>query len=326
MPRRDDRAANHEEPLRSRGGDPAASLPIDAASVPCALVTEPAYLRIGELGRRADVHPETIRAWERRYGLLAPRRTSGGFRLYTEDDVRRVRAMREHLSTGLAAAEAARLVVDSWTPAAVGAPSGELGAEAERLAAALARFDSAAANASLDRLLATFSLDTVLDDVVVPYFSELGKRWEHGEASVGEEHYASNLVRARLLGLARGWGQGGGRRAILACAPGEQHDLGLLCFGLALRDRGWRIDFLGADTPVATLVEHARRVSPGVIVVVGEIAQRLEDAAEALAALAREETVAIAGRAASPELSAQLGTILLDGPPARAADELERLA
>jgi methanogenic corrinoid protein MtbC1 len=237
--------------------------------------------------------------------------------------------MREHLADGLAASEAARLVVDGWTPAArggdVGAPAGELRAEEERLAAALARFDSAEANASLDRLLATFSLDTVLDEVVVPYFARLGERWEQGEASVGEEHYASNLVRARLLGLARGWGQGGGRRAVLACAPGEQHDLGLLCFGLALRDRGWRIDYLGADTPVATLSEHARRVSPAAIVVAAEMAGRLEQNAGALAALAREVTVAIAGRATSPELSSELGALLLDGPPARAAGELARL-
>jgi DNA-binding transcriptional MerR regulator len=289
-------------------------------------VSAPAYLRIGELGRRAEVKPETIRAWERRYGLLTPHRTPGGFRLYTDEDVRRVQAMRDHMARGLAAAEAARLVVDGWTRAARAEPSdierGALDAEAAGLAASLARFDSAAANASLDRLLATFSLDTVLDEVVVPYLSALGERWERGEASVGEEHFASNVIRGRLLGLARGWGQGSGPRAILACAPGEQHDLGLLCFGIALSDRGWRIDYLGADTPVATIADLAGRVSPAAIVIAAEVEGRLDEATDELSALAREHTVAIGGRATSPALAARVGAMLLDEPPARAADEL----
>jgi DNA-binding transcriptional MerR regulator/methylmalonyl-CoA mutase cobalamin-binding subunit len=285
-----------------------------------------AYLRIGELGRRAGVNPETIRAWERRYGLLEPRRTRGGFRLYTDEDVRRVRAMRDHLAAGLAAAEAARLVVDTWSSAsrreAPAIMAGDLRAETSVLATALSRFDSAGANESLDRLLATYSLDTVLDEVIVPYLSELGERWEQGEASVGEEHYASHLLRGRLLGLARGWGQGGGSRAVLACAPGEQHDLGLLCFGLALRDRGWRIDYLGADTPVGSVAKLADQIEPSAIVIAAEIEGRLEEVADDLAALAAERALAIGGRATSPELADRIGAIFLEGPPARAADRL----
>jgi DNA-binding transcriptional MerR regulator len=285
-----------------------------------------AYLRIGELGRRADVNPETIRAWERRYGLLEPRRTRGGFRLYTDEDVRRVRAMRDHLGAGLAAAEAARLVVDTWSPASQReAPvvvAGDLRTETSVLASALSRFDAAGANESLDRLLGTYSLDTVLDEVVVPYLSELGDRWERGEASVAEEHYASHLLRGRLLGLARGWGQGGGPRAILACAPGEQHDLGLLCFALALRARGWRIDYLGADTPVGSIARLAHQIEPAAIVVAVEMEGRLDEAVAELAALAGERVLAIGGRATSAELADRIGAILLEGPPARAADRL----
>src|SRR5579884_4414519 len=66
-------------------------------------------VRIGELSRRLGVTPEVLRAWERRYGLLSPTRTEGGFRLYGEDDEQRVRRMLEHLEQGVSAAEAARL-------------------------------------------------------------------------------------------------------------------------------------------------------------------------------------------------------------------------
>jgi hypothetical protein len=102
---------------------------------------------------------------------------------------------------------------------------------------------------------------------VLPYLHELGERWASGEASVGQEHFASQLIRGRLLGLARGWDRGSGPRALLACAPGEQHDLGLIVFGVALRARGWRITYLGQDTPLETLAESARSLGPLAIVI-----------------------------------------------------------
>ena len=95
----------------------------------------------------------------------------------------------------------------------------------------------------------------MLRDVVLPYLRDLGERWERGEATVAQEHFASNVLRGRLLGLARGWGRGSGPRAVLACAPGELHDLPLIVFGLVLSARGWVITYLGPDTPISTIQE-----------------------------------------------------------------------
>ena len=66
------------------------------------------------------------------------------------------------------------------------------------------------AHAALDRLLAELSLETVLREAVLPYLRELGERWERGDASIGQEHFATGVLRGRLLGLARGWGRGAG--------------------------------------------------------------------------------------------------------------------
>ena len=93
--------------------------------------------------------------------------------------------------------------------------------DAEELEAALDRFDEAGAQQALDRLLATLTLDVVLRDVLMPYLHELGERWERGEASVAQEHFASNLVRGRLMALARSWDRGPGHGGLLACAEGE---------------------------------------------------------------------------------------------------------
>ncbi len=104
------------------------------------------------------------------------------------------------------------------------------------------------------------TLETLLREVVLPYLRELGARWERGEASIAQEHFATAVLRGRLLGMARGWGLGIGPMAVLACLPGEHHDLGLIAFGLALRARGWRIVYLGPDTPIETVDEVSRHL------------------------------------------------------------------
>ncbi|HEX7254583.1 MAG TPA: MerR family transcriptional regulator [Gaiellaceae bacterium] len=260
------------------------------------------YLRIGELSRRTGVAPELLRAWERRYGLLRPARSEGGFRLYSEADERRVELMRRHLRAGLAAAEAARRALEGATEPEAASRDGarpELEAGAARLRAALDDFDEGGAQAALDDLLAAFTVETVLSAVILPYLAELGERWSTGEATVAQEHFASNLIRGRLLGLARGWDSGQGPRAVLACAPGELHDLGLIAFALTLNRRGWRITYLGPDTPVESLVDTAARLEPDLVVVSATTKRRLTPLVDALSALGRETRVAVAGAGAA---------------------------
>ena len=179
--------------------------------------------------------------------------------------------------------------------------------------------DADAAHAVLDGLLASFTLETVLSGVVLPYLRELGERWQRGEASVAQEHFASNLLRARLLALARGWERGEGATALLACAPGEQHDLPLIAFGLALRGRGWRIVFLGTDTPAASIAETAERLHPALVVVSSVTPRSFRREADALAAIAREHRLVIAGAGANERLAQSLGSSLLQGDPVAAA-------
>ena len=135
-------------------------------------VEGPAY---GELSRRVGVTREVLRAWERRYGILSPTRTDGGFRLYGEDDERRIRRMLQHLEQGLSAAEAARLAraepparldPGAGTDDGSGAPTAA--ALGEQLRWALDGFDDAGAHSVLDRLLGSYPLESVLRDAVLP--------------------------------------------------------------------------------------------------------------------------------------------------------------
>jgi DNA-binding transcriptional MerR regulator len=279
-------------------------------------------LRIGELSRRTGVSAELLRAWERRYGLLHPTRTGGGFRLYSPADERRVSLMRSHLQHGMSAAEAARLTLAEADGGTRADDELLLQRRAQELRQALDDFEEGAAQSVLDSVLAEFSTETVLTGLVLPYLHELGERWASGEASVGQEHFASQLIRGRLLGLARGWDLGAGPRVLLACAPGEQHDLGLIAFGVALRARGWRITYLGQDTPLETLTESARSLGPLAIVISSVLPDPLSRSRAELRRLAGTAQVWLAGPGASEALAKKARATFLDVDPVAAADRV----
>jgi len=262
-------------------------------------------LRIGELSKRVGVSPELLRAWETRYGLVDPERTPGGLRLYSKDDERRVKEMRRQIAAGLSAAEAARVALR-----ALAAP-----VSVERLRSdldsTLTALDEPAAQTSLDRTFQSLDLETALGQVILPFLHDLGERWAATERSVGQEHFASNVIGGRLRSLARGWGDGDGPCVLLACPPGEQHELGLICFGLLLRKREWRIAYLGAETPPADVATAIAELSPDLVVLGAMGAQRFIDAADGIRALSAKTRLAIGGAGASKALARSLEAELL---------------
>ena len=282
------------------------------------------YIRIGELSRRTGVSPELLRAWERRYGLFEPERSPGRFRLFSDADVSRVLAVRNQLSRGLSAAEAARTVLAEGVDERVSADQDAgsvLDEPLQQLRSSLASFDEVGAHSALDRLLASLSLESFLREVVLPILRELGEGWERGEVTVAQEHFASNLLRGRLFALGRGWGRGTGRHALLAAPPGDQHDLGLVVLALALRDHGWRVTFLGADTPIETIVDTARRVAPEVVVIATLVPPEDSPRAE-IRELARDRRVVLSGAGITDGVAADVGAEHFGEGPLEAATYL----
>jgi MerR family transcriptional regulator, light-induced transcriptional regulator len=282
-------------------------------------------LRIGELSYRVGVSPDLLRAWERRYGLLTPRRSESGYRMYTERDEWRVRLMLEKLRSGVSTSEAAHAIAamerESELPdGAVETPL-EL---AEQLGAALESFDEDGAHQALDRLLGLHGLERAIRDALMPYLRSLGDRWARREVTVGQEHFASRLLEGRLLALARGWNRGPGHRAVLACPPGEQHTLPLVCFGLVLRNRGWRNVYLGADTPPSTVHMAADTIDANVVVLSAATTDRFAPIEKQLRGLARARLLMLAGGGATAEVAQELGLECLTADPVTAAETLSR--
>lgn len=265
--------------------------------------------RIGEFSRRVGLTPELLRAWESRYGLFEPARSAGGFRIYGEEDAERAVRMRQALADGLSAAEAASVALSATVPA-----GRQLIERAQsRLLHAIRCFDEGGVQAALDDALGAFGIELFVREVVLPTLTTIGGEWRAGRIDVGQEHFASHLVRGRLLSLARLWGRGSGPLALLACVPGEQHDISLIAFGLVLRSYGWRILFLGADTPVLTLEATARATSPSAVVIVSFDAPLMASVAPALRRLGREAPLFLAGPGADAGLAAALRLERLDG-------------
>jgi DNA-binding transcriptional MerR regulator len=281
-----------------------------------------AAMRIGELSRRTGISPELLRAWEQRYGLLHPTRSQGGFRLYSSDDETRVRRTTALIADGLSAAEAARLASGSQ-PVDSGMDGPLVADLAAELREALDNFDAAAGHGALDRLFSAVSIEFALTEVLIPYLRDLGERWAAGTVTVAQEHFASNLIRGRLLGLAGDYGAGGSSTAVLASMPREAHDLGLILLGILMARRGWQVTFLGANTPFETLETSIRSLRPTLVVLATVDEALFHEHSDAVAALAAWTPVAVAAPVDKQAVAAT-GAEPLIGPIAEVAASLAR--
>ncbi|HET7379854.1 MAG TPA: MerR family transcriptional regulator [Gaiellales bacterium] len=287
-------------------------------------------LRIGELARRTGASPAVLRAWEQRYGIIEPQRSPGGTRLYSERDEERIHTMQAHMADGLSAAQAARAALAGRAPrgsrslgAADGPAASELDASARTLRSAWARLDRELAEQALDRLLASFTFETVASEVLLPYLADVGARWQRGEATIAEEHLATHILRARLLALTHGFGPARGARAVLACPPREQHDIALLMLAVALERRGWRVVLLGANTPVASIVQAADVLDADCVVVSITMPVEPSEIVDELKGLASSRLLLLAGPAANDRLAQQIEATVVASDPITAAAALE---
>jgi DNA-binding transcriptional MerR regulator len=267
-----------------------------------------------------------LRAWERRYQVVQPTRTASGYRLYSTTDEQRLRQMLQLVRQGMPPAEAARTVLTGPSADAAGsldpATSRLVSASRQRLRSALLSMVEPRSQALLDEVLALVPLETAIRRVLLPILRDLGTGWQAGQVSVAQEHFATAIIRGRLAGLARGWGQQSGPRALLACPPDERHDLGLLLFGLLLARRGWSISFLGADTPIAAIGSAVAAQRTDVVVLSATDVARLDAVADELRELASRVRVVLAGPGAIERVSARSGAELLTGDLIDSADAI----
>ncbi len=239
---------------------------------------------IGVAAERTGLTPDVLRVWERRYGAVSPERSEGHQRLYSDDDIERLRLLR--LATipgrgisqvvGLSTGDLARMVEeDASARARVEAaelPDAESGSETVARALALVRaFEGAGLEWVLNRVVAELGLVHFITAVGAPLLRRVGDEWHAGRITVAQEHLATSTVRRTVIGaMPLGSSPADAPRMVVGTLAGERHEVGALFVAAVAMAQGWAVTYLGADLPVddiadAALATRARVVAISVV-------------------------------------------------------------
>jgi MerR family transcriptional regulator, light-induced transcriptional regulator len=213
---------------------------------------------------------ETLRAWERRYGIVAPQRDSTGRREYGPNDVLRLRLLREATERGhpirrlakLDEAELYGLLEQGSVPRATGGAGGF----ATRILDAARDFRAAECEQVLTLAIALLPPQQLFAEVLQPLLREVGERWHRGELAISQERMVSSTVR-RHLGLVLETYDRSARRQdiVFATLPGERHELGLLMAAIVCASRGFKTHYLGPDLPAPEIARFAREIGASIV-------------------------------------------------------------
>ena len=222
--------------------------------------------------QRTGVPATTIRAWERRYGYPLPRRDTGGQRLYSERDIQGIRWLADQTAQGVAISRAVAMLRGGY---AAPGPSGAAATQAPRsftsvrsdILHALLALELDRAEAVLAEAFALYSVEDVCLHIFEPLLIEVGDRWHAGELSIAEEHYITAFIRARLFALLDAYQRAGadGPLVLLACAPDEWHEIGILLVSVFLARRGVAVRYLGPNLPLEALARLVEQHHPAVV-------------------------------------------------------------
>jgi DNA-binding transcriptional MerR regulator/methylmalonyl-CoA mutase cobalamin-binding subunit len=212
------------------------------------------------------VNSITLRAWEKRYGLIKPVRTPKGHRLYTQANVDMINDVVATLAKGIPISQVSQALQQRRAVAQEN-PGDAWRVNINRMIAAISRFDEEALNHIYNDALALYPIDIVTDRLIVPLMEEIGRRWETEQGSIAEEHFFGVFLRNKLgARFHHGMSNIVGPRILAACLPGENHENGLLLFTLSAQSRGLRVTLLGANMPVEDIpMAAARSKSEGIV-------------------------------------------------------------
>ncbi len=252
---------------------------------------------IGTVSQLTGVGAITLRAWERRYDLIKPVRKESGHRLYTRKHIDQINRITALTSQGMRISQIRPEMLE--TPEATES-EGETEASdvwkkaLDSMIAAIVDFDEERLETVYNEVLAIAPIEEVTRRLVQPLLRTLGSRWEKGEGNIAEEHFFSFFIRNRLgAQFHHRTRRTTGPRLIVACLPGEMHEMALQVFALAAHHFGFRILSLGASMPVREVAYVARKKKCDAIVLSGSLAPADTVVEEDLARLVEEVDVPV---------------------------------
>lgn len=226
---------------------------------------------IGAVARLTGVAVDTLRAWERRYGVVTPSR-AGGRRLYSEEDVRRLTLLRKAVEQGHAISQVAQLPVETLSQLSTRAPAAPEHPAPEpvgwsRLLACVREYDYAKTNEELGRLALLMTPADLVHRVILPVMRRAGEEWEHGSLQAAQEHLLSACVRNLLGSLLRlHSGTPAAPRLVMTTPAGELHEFGILAAALLAAGQGFQVAYLGPNLPASEILPACERFGPRALV------------------------------------------------------------
>lgn len=253
---------------------------------------EAAIYNIGVVARMTDIPAATLRVWERRYNFPETERTEGKHRLYAEKEIQRLRWVKARVDEGTQVRQAIRALraaeadgdIAAAQPATTfpsgrtaEAPGGDsivnvhIGALREKLLDALLAHETGQADRVFDVAFTLYTPEDLIVDLIGPTWRDIGLGWAQGAIDIATEHLATNYLRQHLLA----WMRSGPppyavAPIVLACAPGEWHEGGLLMFSALLRRRRWPIAYLGQSMPLPEVAQFVRATRPLAVVLTAQ--------------------------------------------------------
>ncbi|HEX6749846.1 MAG TPA: MerR family transcriptional regulator [Longimicrobium sp.] len=269
--------------------------------------------RIKRVAHLTGINPATLRAWERRYNLIAPGRTESGYRVYSDEDVAMLSRIKQLTDEGLTIGEAIARVRRAFAPLPATAQAPELGEVRRQVRDALLHLDRQGALTAYERL-GHLAPERRAEDVLLPVMREIGDLWEEARAVVAQEHFASAFVREKLAEMMGelDTGVAPGPEGVCAGAPGDLHELGLMACAVKLASAGWKVLYLGADVPLEDIRRVVADRRPALLctsVVVRRDAGDFHALAERLRGMTPRETAVVIGGAGVPDDAAPVAGV-----------------
>ncbi len=226
---------------------------------------------IRTISELTGVSSVTLRAWERRYGLLNPTRTAKGHRQYSSEDIDLIRKIVTLLKANHSIRDAIRITRNpQQTALAEATAEDHWTIYQQQMAKAIEQFHQQNLDKVYNEALAVYPVDTVNERLIIPVLEKLGENWQAREAGIAEEHFFSAFLRNKLgARLHHEANRSRGNKILVSCLPGEYHELGILLFCIAAMGHGYQILYLGTDMPPAQLAVVAQRTDVVAILLSG---------------------------------------------------------
>jgi MerR family transcriptional regulator, light-induced transcriptional regulator len=264
---------------------------------------------IKRVSEMVGVPVATLRAWQRRYGVVTPARSSSGYRLYRREDIAVLRRMQALVVSGWSPKEASQAAVAGQARGAAQpidlrqderlskpAPSGKTAVD---LVAAAAALDPVAISRLLDERFAAISFEQLVDGWLLPELERLGIAWATGQVSVAGEHMVAAAIQRRLNAAfdAAGRDGEGFPRVLTGLPSGCRHELGILSFATAARRQGMGVIYMGTDLPLADWMSAVARQRPDAVVIAIPTPSDVAPAVELVrGVVARQTLIAVGGQ------------------------------